>query len=259
ASAETIEMVAESDYEFVVKAAKKFNFEFFVDRGAVIFRKAKSETANLATLGPGCGITDFHIEYSLTGLVGKIEARSMDPGQGRAITSQSILLNALSASGKAEMLVGKASKVYVDPTISTQAQADARAASLMETMSYRLGSLEAECVGIPELAPGRFITVSGLGAPADNVFYITSVVHEFLPEGGFRTKLIGCVDKVLPMGLSALPGLGGALGGGLSGALGGALGGAVGGAAGGITGAASGGISKLKAKLPTKLPKLPKF
>ena len=37
----TIEMVAESDYEFIVKAAKRYNYEFFTECGNVYFRKAK--------------------------------------------------------------------------------------------------------------------------------------------------------------------------------------------------------------------------
>ena len=43
-----IEMVGESDYEFVVKAAKKFNFEFFTIGGNVAFRKAKQNKQTLA-------------------------------------------------------------------------------------------------------------------------------------------------------------------------------------------------------------------
>ncbi|MEG2221272.1 MAG: hypothetical protein RRY95_00930 [Oscillospiraceae bacterium] len=205
AGAETIELVAESDYDFVVKAAKKFNFEFFVEKGMVRFRRAKSNTATLAALGPGSGVENFRVEYSLTGLVDRVEARSMDVGKGKIVTARSTLDNTLSVSDKAAGLVGKTAKVFIDPTITTQAQADARVASLLETMSYRLGSMEADCVGIPELLPGHFITLSSLGAPADNQFYLTSVVHEFLPEGGYRTKLIGCTDRVLPGGLSAAP------------------------------------------------------
>ena len=45
ASAETIEMVEESDYEFIVKAAKKFNYEFFVGpRGRSISARRAVQT-----------------------------------------------------------------------------------------------------------------------------------------------------------------------------------------------------------------------
>ena len=210
ASAETIEMVAESDYEFVVKAAKKFNFEFFVDRGTVIFRKAKSNTASLASIGISSGILGFHVEYSLTGLVGSIEARSSNPGDGKLLSATGKREGTISIAGKAGELVGSAAKVYVDPTITSQEQAQARVDSLMENMKYRLGSLEADCVGIPDLVPGRFIDVTGMGAPADNSFYLTSVIHDFTPEGGFHTKLTGCAAELKPDGLGDA--LGGDLG-----------------------------------------------
>ena len=198
-SAYTVELVSESDYEFVVKAAKKFNYEFFVDRGLVLFRKAKKETSTLATLGSGSGIESFQVEYSITGIVGEIEARAMDPGEGRVITAKDTYpgaTGAISTSSKAKSLVGSGKKVYIDPTIDSAAQAEARVASLKEKMSYRLGSLEADCVGIPELVPGRFIRLSGLGTPVDNDFYLTTVVHTFTSDGGFKTRIVGQANKV---------------------------------------------------------------
>ena len=144
ASADTIEMTAESDYEFVVKAAKKYNYEFFIDRGVVRFRKAKSVSDTLAEIGVGSGILSFHTEYSITGLVGKIEARTMDAGQGKLISSEKKREGTISTSGKAEGLIGKAAKVYIDPTIKNTGDAETRVSYLMEQMSYRLGSLEAE-------------------------------------------------------------------------------------------------------------------
>ena len=54
-------MVAESDYEFVVKAAKKHNFEFFTECGQVYFRKAKSDTSILMEIGPATGMHSFDV------------------------------------------------------------------------------------------------------------------------------------------------------------------------------------------------------
>ena len=60
----TVEMVNESDYEFVVRAAKRYNYEFFVDRGKVIFRPAKNDPSILMKMGSRTGLRSFHIEYS---------------------------------------------------------------------------------------------------------------------------------------------------------------------------------------------------
>lgn len=192
----TVEMVQESDYEFVVRAAKRYNFEFFVDRGKVLFRPAKSDTSILMEMGAGRGLQTFHIQYSITGVVGKIEARAMDPGRGEVISASSRFNNTISTANKAKQLVGKGGRVYLDASISSKEEAESRVAALMEQMSYRLGSLEARCVGIPDLVPGRFIKVSGMGAPVDNTFYLTSVTHDFTSEGGYSTQIQGCAAKI---------------------------------------------------------------
>lgn len=192
----TVEMVGESDYEFVVRAAKRFNFEFFVDRGKVIFRPAKSDASVLMKLSNGAGLRSFRMEYSLNSVVGKIEARAMDPGAGKVISSSSSFNNTLSTAGKAKQLMGKGAKVYVDASIQSREDAEARVKSLMEKMSYRLGSLESDSVGIPDLLPGRFVEVEGFGTPVDNRFYLTAVTHDFSSDGGFVTQLRGCADQV---------------------------------------------------------------
>lgn len=192
----SVEMVSESDYEFVVRAAKRYNYEFFVDRGTVLFRPAKSDSSLLIRMGSSTGLRGFHIQYSITGVVGRIEARAMDPGRGEVISAGSAFNNTISTASKAKQLVGKGAKVYLDASITSKEEAEARVASLMEQMSYRLGSMEAECVGIPDLVPGRFMEVTGMGVPVDNQFYLTSVTHDFTSDGGYCTRIEGCTAQV---------------------------------------------------------------
>ena len=195
-TAYTVEMVEESDYEFIVKAAKKFNYEFYIDRGAVYFRKAKSDTSILMELGVGAGLVKFEIGYGITGLVGQVEVRSMDPGTGKMVSAKKKLSNTISTGSIASGIISSSQKVYIDPTAMTQEQADARAAYLAEEISYRLGTLECTCPGIPDLAPGRFVKVTGLGVPVDNTFYVTNVIHDFRTESGYQTRLIAKAAEV---------------------------------------------------------------
>lgn len=187
----TIEMVSESDYEFIVKAAKRFNYEFFSDAGTVYFRKAKQEQKVLIQLGLYEGILNYQVGYDIRGLVQKIETRSMDDGKGTLIAAQQTYKNKVSFGNKANALLSHTEKIYVDSTIRSRDEAAARAAFLMEQMSYRFGSLEAECIGIPELKPGHFVDMTGFGKPADNRFYITGVVHRLAENYGYRTRLTG--------------------------------------------------------------------
>lgn len=191
ASDKTIEMVSESDYEFVVKAAKKFNYEFFSIGGTVYFRKAKNNKEILMELGPGSGLRSFDVGYDLTGLVEKVEVRSIDVGKGKPISAVKKLQNKVSQGNKAKPLLKQTEKVYIDPTVSSQIEASYRAEYLMEDISYRLGTLEAEFIGLPELAPGRFIKLKGLGTGASNTFYLTTVRHIMDSDRGYITKVIG--------------------------------------------------------------------
>lgn len=187
----TIEMVCESDYEFVVKAAKKYNYEFFTECGVVYFRKAKSNSEVLMELGPSTGLREFDVEYDITGLVEQIHARGMDTGKAKLIQAKKKFNNKISISNKAKQYIKKSEKVYIDPTIDSVEEAQYRVDSLMEEMSYRFGTLECSCVGMPEIIPGRFIKLDAIGYPPENKFYIHTVKHRISEDRGFETTIIG--------------------------------------------------------------------
>ncbi|MFI3313722.1 MAG: hypothetical protein R3Y62_07520, partial [Eubacteriales bacterium] len=161
----------------------------------VLFRKAKSNTTSLVTLTPGDGLFGFNIGYSVNGLVDEVEVRAMDVGAGKAITYSATRSGDLSLGSKAASLLKKSKKVYIDPTAQSNAMAKVRVESLMETMTYRFGQFEGNCVGIPELVPGRFITIDGLGSGVNNTFYINKVVHS-VTQDGYRTYLTGCAPSL---------------------------------------------------------------
>jgi hypothetical protein len=92
---------------------------------------------------------------------------------------------------KAKKLIKKSEKIYVDPTITSKEEAQYRVESLMEEMSYRFGTLECNCIGLPELLPGRFVKLDAIGYPPENKFYLVNVKHRFSEERGFETFLVG--------------------------------------------------------------------
>lgn len=216
ASDRTVEMVAESDYEFVVKAAKKYNYEFFMECGNVYFRKAKSNDEVVMEIGPAEGLRSFDVEYDITGLVETVKTRSTDVGKAALIEAKEKFSSSISLGNKAKAYLKNTEKVYLDATITSADEAKARAQSLLEEMSYRFGSLECSCIGMPELLPGKFLKLKGLGYPPENQFYLVRAVHRISEERGYETKLYG---KAASIGTAA---------GGAAGGIGGAIAGAVG-------------------------------
>lgn len=186
----TIDFVAESDYEFVVKAAKRFNYEFYTLAGEVIFRKAKSTNSILMELGPATGMTNVDISFGVSGLVGKVEVRGMNAGDGKVIKKDKKINNKISTQSAAKKLIEKVEKVVIDPTIYTETDAASRVDYLAEDISYRYGTLKADFHGIPELSPGRFVIVKIIGKEHDMKFYVTDVVHKMTTEKGYITSII---------------------------------------------------------------------
>jgi phage protein D len=189
-TAYSIEMVSESDYEFIVKAAKRFNYEFFIDTGNIYFRKAKQTKEEcLMELGMEKGIVDYDITYDMTGLVKTVEVRGMDTAKAQMVSATKNVSNKISTGNKAKSLISQSSKVVIDANAISKSQAQCRADSLMEEISYRFGSLECTCVGIPELKPGHFIRLTNFESPCDNTFYITHAKHIMTDDGGYYTRL----------------------------------------------------------------------
>jgi phage protein D len=192
----SLEMVAESDYEFVVRAARKNNFEFYTECGVVYFRKAKSDATVLLSIGPNVGLRSLDISYDITGLTERVIARGTDAGKAQVISAKQKLNGKISGGNKAKALIRGSQKVFLDASITSQEEAAERAAFLGEQISYRLGSLQCNTVGIPELLPGHFIRMNGLGTVADNLYYIDRVRHIMDMEGNYITELSGKASAI---------------------------------------------------------------
>ena len=190
-TADSIEMVGESDYEFVVRVAKKFNYEFFTTGGQVNFRPAKNVSATLIELSNEVRFKSFNVSYDITGIVNKVEVRGLDVGKGKKVSFAKRNTNKLSKGMKAKMLTMGTEFVYVDPTVSSIIDAKNRVEYLMDDMTYRFGSLDFEIYGIPEIVPGRFISIDDFGDAVSNDFYVINVQHRFTREGEYITRIIG--------------------------------------------------------------------
>lgn len=190
-----IEMVGESDYEFVTRVAKKFNYEFFVLGGRVYFRAAKLDKETQITIDPKAKIKSINVEYDITGLTESIEVRGLDVGKAKLLKTTKKNSNKLSQGNKAKSLITGSKFVYIDPTVASSEDAGFRAGYLLEDMMYRYGSLELEMIGLPDILPGKFIKIDGIGKAISNEFYVQSVRHTMSRDGEFITRVIGKAAK----------------------------------------------------------------
>lgn len=191
-----VEMTAESDYEFIVKAARKFNYEFYTELGTVYFRKAKAGDTVLMELGLEEGILSYRAAYDIRGIIREAEARGPDDGKGAVISAKESCRNKLSYGSKVNQILDSSSRICIDSSIHTKEEASARAKSVLERAAWQFGSLECECIGIPILCPGYYIEISGLGTGPDNQYYLTGVRHILSGDKGYYTCLRGQAASV---------------------------------------------------------------
>ncbi len=93
-------------------------------------------------------------------------------------------------------MISQTEKVYIRPAVCDARSAVNRAEGFIDQIADRYGSLECECVGIPELEPGRCLEITDLSEPADNVFYITEVQHLMDSAHGYRTRIKGTAGSL---------------------------------------------------------------
>ena len=159
------------------------------------FIEAKKNQNPLLVLKPNSGMLNIDVGYDMTGLVKEVVVRNIDMAQGKYIGDRKKSKNKISLGNKAKPLVEKQSLVYIDPTTDSKEEAGYRASYLMETIDYRLGSVTGEFLGIPELVPGRFVTLEGFGTPVNNDFYLMNVKHIYV-DGRYRTVFEGCANSI---------------------------------------------------------------
>ena len=172
-----------SDYEFITgNLAKKANREFFVLGDKAYFRERGKVKKPILTLTWGEGVIHFSRNSLYQNL--KITVIGFDPDNKQAVKAQ-----VTEKSDEAQKAVGAQHETVIpDPDAGEEAKARKRAEKEAQERKRRAQSGSVSCVGLPELVPGRFVTLKGLDSDLDLDYYIREVRHE-LNSDGFSTTL----------------------------------------------------------------------
>lgn len=182
-----------TDYDLIVEQASKQGFEFFILQGKAYFRKRQKVTSTLVKLSMIDGIINAKLSVSAQELVKKIEVRSIDENNGEQIKGEAVLSGNFGKGSK--KLLGDSRQVFYEPGVKDANEAKARAKARMDAIAGHFGELEFECIGIPELAPGRFIELEKLSTQANRKYYINYVRH-VINEDGYRTYVKAGVNSL---------------------------------------------------------------
>lgn len=174
-----------SDYDFIVRDLIESGLverEFFVVADQAYFRKPKSVTSVLLTLGIGKGLIRFSrsAEYENQ----KFQVYGFDPASGKPVEGSAL---SKATDSLTDALGGPGERIVTDPACISGAQAGKKAERLAAMALAKRQRAEGTCVGLPEIIPGRFIKLDRADSVMNQKYYVTRVTHTY-DEDGFLTS-----------------------------------------------------------------------
>ena len=184
----------ESDYAFFASLAQRNGYEFFVQKDHFYFRKPPKKSKGEISLKYGVNILSFNPEFSVDKQVSKVRVVGLEFGpdkkkitaeapEGKSDTADA------STSALKELLKDLNNIEYeIRAPVESVEAAKKLAESKYKELSSGLMRAQLTAIGIPELKPGIYVNVEGLGSRFSKPYYIAKAVHTF-GSSGYETSL----------------------------------------------------------------------
>ena len=173
------------DFQYLKLLAQRYCMSLFSVAGELIFDNVVANTSPLISLTVGMGLLSFQRRLSLQGQVGEVEIWGRDENQKfikGAAKSVSIGGSGKSAVQIASKFKQTALREY-NEYVRTEKECVELAQARLDSLALNFVSGSGTCVGIPELIPGRYITVKGLDGDTEGTYFLCKVRHLFTADG----------------------------------------------------------------------------
>ncbi len=172
------------DWRFLNILAQRYGASLFVVDGELIFDTVTTQTTPILTLTLGQELQSFTKRVSMAHQMGKVEI------YGRDVNQKPIKGTASSVTGgsgkSAAQLVPKLQQAVLreySEYAQTEAECKKLAQNRLNSIAMGLVSGQGQCVGIPELIPGRYLKITGGDAQSNGSYFLTKVRHMFANQG----------------------------------------------------------------------------
>lgn len=191
---DTIQQENESNYSFLQRLASMIGYEFFISGDTLYFRTPYTGSDNpITTLKWGKSLKSFSPEFDLADQACAVITRGYDEILEQAVIGLAGYVTAPGIDSQKiknimkNLFMGNVIDYEYNREIGSFFEAERVALYKMKERLMKFLSGRGECIGLPELSPGRFIKIEGLGSQLSNTYYITSVTHN-ISESGYLTQ-----------------------------------------------------------------------
>ncbi len=192
---EMVRFPEESDYDFIVRYAEYTGMEFFIVEGKVYYRKIPTAKSDIMLLEKGKGLLEANMSMGMQKLVEKVVVKGINPENGQEIVGNYKLAGKFSKAATSKKALGGSITTVFDPMVKSAKEAGDRAKLIGDNIKKDFMVLAGVCEGIPELVPGRTVTIKGFDPLIDKTWYIENVRHT-IDERGYRTVIQGRKDTM---------------------------------------------------------------
>lgn len=172
------------DWKFLCMMAQRYGASVFAVDGELIFDNVLTKTAPILTLTVGKSVLRFSRRLSLAHQVGKVEVFGRDVNQKAVKGTATRVTTGGTGKSAAEWVSGLKNAVLRERSeyARTQKECETVAQNRLNSIAMGFVSGEGECVGLPELIPGRYIKIDGGDEQTNGTYFITKVCHRFTKE-----------------------------------------------------------------------------
>ena len=169
------------DWKFLCMLAERYGASLFAVDGELIFDTVVTKTSPILTLTIGKSIRSFTRRVSLAHQVGKVEVMGRDVNQKAVKGSASSVTAGGDGKTAAEWVSAiKDSELRERSEYArTQKECETLAQNRLNSIAMGFVSGEGECIGIPELIPGRYLKIDGGDDLTNGTYFLSKVIHRF--------------------------------------------------------------------------------
>lgn len=206
---------AESDYAFVARRARRIGFDAWVADRTLSFKQKPRSPVTPPALRWGENLTAFRVRFASAERCDEVTVRGWDPVAKQTVIGRAGTPDYGTTAPAAEEMAraarsafGQTSREAGQFPVTTQAEADALAGSLLLRTSGGEVVARGEATGDPLLAAGAEVTIERVGSRLSGRYRLTSVEHVYGTGAPYTTRFV-CGGKE-PAALVDLLGGGGA-------------------------------------------------
>ncbi|MBQ9632873.1 MAG: hypothetical protein IJV04_08195, partial [Lachnospiraceae bacterium] len=171
----------QDDYQFITReliGSGRADREFFVLGEKAYFRKPCKEKTPIMSLEYGRELLALKTDEAYRDL--NVFVVGYDADQQKTVTGNASVNRPLSM----KKLIGSTPEFYLtDPAMDTVSKAKDKAQAVAGRLEYKAKTGQGMTIGIPEIVPGRYISVKSLDRDlCDHKYYLKNVIHEINGE-----------------------------------------------------------------------------